>query len=68
MQRAELVLAVLIAVAALARTARRLGVAYPTSLVVGGLLIGLVSGVPRIRIEPDIIFLLVLPPLIYIAA
>jgi CPA1 family monovalent cation:H+ antiporter len=67
-QRAELVLALLIAVAALVTIARRLGIAYPIFLVIGGLLLGLVPGMPRVHIEPDILFLLVLPPLLYIAA
>src|SRR3989475_1713522 len=68
MQSAQLVLALLIAVAALVTIARRLGIAYPIFLVSGGLLVGWVPGVPRIRIEPDLIFLLVLPPLLYVAA
>jgi CPA1 family monovalent cation:H+ antiporter len=65
---AELVLALLIAVAALVTIARRVGIAYPIFLVIGGLVLGLVPGVPRIEIEPDTIFLIVLPPLLYIAA
>jgi monovalent cation/hydrogen antiporter len=65
---AELVLALLIAVAALVTIARRLRIAYPIFLVIGGLVLGLVPGLPRIQINPDLIFLLVLPPLLYIAA
>src|SRR5437899_11061339 len=68
MHSAQLALALLIAVAALVTIARRLGIAYPIFLVIGGLLLGLVPGIPRIEIEPDLIFLLVLPPLLYIAA
>jgi monovalent cation/hydrogen antiporter len=68
MQSAQLVLALLIAVAVLVTIARRLGVAYPIFLVIGGLLLGLVPHVPRVEIDPDLIFLLVLPPLIYLAA
>ena len=68
MQSAEVVLALLIAVATLVTIARRLGIAYPILLVIGGLLVGLVPGVPRIRIDPDLIFVLVLPPLLYVAA
>ena len=68
MQSAELVLALLIAVAALVTIARRLGIAYPVFLVIGGLGLGLIPGVPRIDIDPDLIFLIVLPPLIYIAS
>ena len=68
MQSAQLVLALLIAVAALVTIARRLGIAYPIFLVIGGLLLGLVPGTPRVQIDPDLIFLFVLPPLLYIAA
>jgi len=68
MQSAEVVLALLIAVATLVTIARGLGIAYPIFLVIGGLLVGLVPGVPWIRIDPDLIFLLVLPPLLYVAA
>ena len=68
MQTAELVLALLIAVAALVTIARRLGIAYPIFLVIGGLLLGFVPRIPQVEIDPDLIFLLVLPPLLYIAA
>jgi len=67
MQSAEVVLALLLAVATLVTVARGLGIAYPIFLVIGGLLVGLVPGVPRIRIDPDLIFLLVLPPLLYVS-
>ena len=65
---AELILALLIAVAALVTIARGIGMAYPVFLVIGGLGLGLVPGVPRIEIDPDLIFLIVLPPLLYVAA
>jgi monovalent cation/hydrogen antiporter len=65
---AELILALLIAVAALVTIARGIGVAYPIFLVIGGLVLGLLPGVPRIEIDPDLIFLIVLPPLLYVAA
>ncbi len=68
MQSAQLVLALLIAVAALVTIARRLGIAYPIFLVIGGLLLGLVPGTPRVEIDPDLIFLFILPPLLYTAA
>src|SRR5258708_2107382 len=48
--------------------ARRLGTPYPIVMVVGGLLLGLVPGVPHITLNPDLIFLVVLPPLLYAAA
>lgn len=68
MRSVDLVLSLLIAVAALVTIARRLGIAYPIFLVIGGLLLGLVPGLPRVEIEPDLIFLIVLPPVLYIAA
>jgi CPA1 family monovalent cation:H+ antiporter len=67
-QSGELVLALFIAVAALVTIARRIGVAYPIFLMIGGLVLGLVPGIPRVHIDPDVIFLTVLPPLLYIAA
>jgi CPA1 family monovalent cation:H+ antiporter len=68
MLTAELILALLIAVAALVTIARRLRIAYPIFLVIGGLVLGLVPGIPRVEIDPTVIFLIVLPPLLYIAA
>src|SRR5262249_9012767 len=47
---AELVLGLLIAVAALVTIARRLGIAYPVFLVIGGLVLGLVPGVPHVEV------------------
>src|SRR5262245_41654885 len=68
MNDAELILGLLIAVAALVTIARHLEIAYPIFLVIAGLGLGLVPGVPQIPIDPDLIFLIVLPPLLYIAA
>jgi CPA1 family monovalent cation:H+ antiporter len=47
---------------------RRLRIAYPILLVLGGLGLSLVPGLPVVRISPDIIFLIFLPPLLYEAA
>jgi CPA1 family monovalent cation:H+ antiporter len=65
---AELFLALLIAVAALVTIARRLGIVYPIFLVIGGLVLGLVPGIPQVHVDPNLVFLIVLPPLLYIAA
>ena len=67
MAGADLFLGLLIAVAALVTIARWLDIAYPVFLVIGGLLLGLVPGVPRIQVDPELIFVVVLPPLLYIA-
>src|SRR3979409_1702401 len=68
MQSAHLVLALLIAVAALVTIARRLGIAYPIFLVIGGLAPGLVPGLPRVGIALCLLFLSVPPPLLYTAS
>lgn len=68
MHSAELILALFVAVAALVTAARRIGIAYPIFLMIGGLGLGMVPGLPRVHIDPDVIFLTVLPPLLYIAA
>ncbi len=41
---------------------------YPIVLVIGGLLISLLPGIPRISLHPDVVFLAILPPLLYAAA
>ncbi|MEO6034498.1 MAG: Na+/H+ antiporter, partial [Verrucomicrobiota bacterium] len=47
---------------------RRLKISYPIALVIGGLCISLIPGLPALRIHPDVVFLLFLPPLLYAAA
>ncbi|HEY3111422.1 MAG TPA: Na+/H+ antiporter [Chloroflexota bacterium] len=68
MHALELVLGLLVPVAALAVLARRLGIPYPILLVLGGLALGLVPGLPRVELDSEIVFLLFLPPLLYVAA
>jgi monovalent cation/hydrogen antiporter len=48
--------------------ARRIGTPYPIVMVIGGLLLSFVPGLPEITLNPDLIFLVVLPPLLYSAA
>ncbi|HTM12668.1 MAG TPA: Na+/H+ antiporter [Bryobacteraceae bacterium] len=48
--------------------ARRLGTPYPIVMVIGGLILGFVPGIPNIGLNPDLVFLVVLPPLLYAAA
>ena len=52
----------------LAVVARRLQVSYPILLVIVGLLIGWIPGLPTVTLEPDTVFLIFLPPLLYAAA
>jgi monovalent cation/hydrogen antiporter len=61
-------LLLLLFVAAFGALACRLRTPYPIVLVIAGLLLGFVPGIPRITLNPDVIFLVVLPPLLYSAA
>jgi Na+/H+ antiporter len=60
-----LLLFVAVAVGALAK---RLRTPYPILLVVAGLLLGFAPAVPRITLNPDVIFFVFLPPLLYAGA
>jgi CPA1 family monovalent cation:H+ antiporter len=62
------VFGLLVAVAALAVVARLVRVPYPILLVIGGLAIGFVPGFPDIELDPDLVLLVFLPPLLYAAA
>jgi CPA1 family monovalent cation:H+ antiporter len=68
MPAVELTLGLLVAVAILAMVARRLTLPYPIVLVLGGLVLGFVPGVPRVEMAPEIVFLVFLPPLLFKAA
>ncbi len=63
----ETVLILLLAATALAIAARRIGIPYPILLVLGGLALGFVPGLPAIELEPEIVFLLFLPPILFAA-
>src|SRR5258708_29543047 len=64
----ETVIALLAAVLALATAARRVLIPYPIFLVLGGLVIGVVPNVPIVRLDPDLVFLIFLPPVLWSAA
>ncbi|HEX4629380.1 MAG TPA: Na+/H+ antiporter [Chthoniobacterales bacterium] len=66
--KTELILICLVAVALLAIVARRIRVPYPILLTLGGIVLALVPGLPAIQLEPQLVFNLFLPPLIYPAA
>ena len=63
----ELVLGLLVVAIALAYAARRIGIAYPILLVLGGLVLGFLPGLPAIELEPEVVFLLLLPPILFAA-
>lgn len=58
----------LLGVTILVMLGQKLKISYPIFLVIAGLIIGFVPGIPHLTVDPDIIFLLFLPPLLYEAA
>jgi monovalent cation/hydrogen antiporter len=60
--------AILVSVALLLVAAERTHIPYPILLVVGGLGLGFVPGIPDVALPPDLVLVAVLPPLLYGAA
>ncbi len=68
MGQAEIVIAgVLVAVVVLNALALRLSVPYPIVLVIGGALLGFIPGMPTIKLNPSVVLVVFLPPLVYAA-
>lgn len=61
-------LLLLLFVAGFGALACRLKTPYPIVLVIAGLLLSFAPGIPKITLNPDIVFFVVLPPLLYAAA
>ena len=68
-QAVELVfLLLLLFVVAFGALARKLQTPYPIILVIGGALLGFVPAIPNVPLNPDVVFFVILPPLLYSAA
>jgi len=63
-----LLLGLMAAVVALNALARVIRVPYPILLVVGGLVLGALPGIPEVQLDPDLVLVLFLPPLLYAVA
>ena len=69
MEHLELVLlGVLVAVAALSVIAQFVRIPYPILMVLGGLGLGLIPGAPEVSLDPDLVLVVFLPPLLYVGA
>ena len=63
---AELIaLALLVLVVAFAVLAQKIKTPYPIVLVTAGLALSFVPGIPKVQLNPEVVFLVVLPPLLY---
>jgi Na+/H+ antiporter len=63
-----LLLGLLVAVPTLSIVARVFDVPYPIVLVLGSLPLGFIPGVPDVELEPELVLVVFLPPLLYVAA
>lgn len=68
MEQIGVFLGFLLAMVMLVALARRLKIPYPILLVLGGTAIGFIPGLPTIEIDPHIILILFLPPILQYAA
>src|ERR671917_2415195 len=68
MSEIEMILVLLAAVAVLATLANKISIPYPILLVLGGFAKDLAPGMPRVELDPEVVFLLFLPPLLYVSA
>lgn len=59
---------VLFCVMMLVMIGQKLRIAYPIFLVISGLIISFIPGMPRLEIQPDLVFLIFLPPILFEAA
>jgi monovalent cation/hydrogen antiporter len=63
-----LCLALVLRVSFLVLLAQKLGIAYPIFLVAAGLAISFIPGIPETNIDPNLVFLIIPPPILYDAA
>src|ERR1700682_644068 len=66
--KTELILICLVAVALLSIVARKIRIPYPILLTIGGVVLALVPRLPAIHLDPELVFSLFIPPLLYPAA
>src|ERR1700759_5232915 len=69
MQDLEIIIAALfVSIAGLNALASKLGIPYPIPMVIGGLALGLVPGLPNIELDPGLVLVVFLPPIVYAGA
>ena len=64
----EIFVGLLLAVAIFALLARKFHIPYPILFLIGGLILGFIPKLPKVRLDPELVFLFFLPPLLYPAA
>lgn len=67
-EQLPLFLALITAIVLIEMLATKLRVAYPVLLVIAGLLLSFIPALPKVQVDPDMIFFIFLPPLLFEAA
>lgn len=60
--------AIVIAIVLINMLAKKINIAYPILLVIAGLIASTIPAVPKLKLNPDWVFFIILPPLLYEAA
>src|SRR3954465_540977 len=69
MGQAELLIGgLLVAVAGFSALARVINIPYPIGLVIGGAAFGFIPGIGDVKLDPEVVLVVFLPPLLYGAA
>lgn len=68
MENYSIIIFILIVMIGLSALADKIKLPYPVLLIIAGIAVGFIPALPNIEINPEIIFLIFLPPLLYDAA
>lgn len=68
LENITVILLLLVVVTTLAEITDRIKIPYPVLLVLAGIGIGLIPNLPTVEMNPDVVFLIFLPPVLYSAA
>jgi Na+/H+ antiporter len=68
MENYSIVIFILAMMIGLSAVADKVKIPYPVLLITGGVAVGFIPGLPDIELDPEIVFLIFLPPLLYDAA
>jgi CPA1 family monovalent cation:H+ antiporter len=68
METIGIIIILLAVITALAEITDKVRIPYPILLVLAGIGIGLIPGLPEVKLKPEIVFLVFLPPVLYAAA
>jgi len=68
MENYSIVIFIMAIMIGLSAVADKIRIPYPILLIIAGMAVGFIPGLPEIEINPEVIFLIFLPPMLYDAA